>query len=137
MNYLLDTNQWSHIQRKTPGALARTALRPAGSSLFISVVSQAELLAGVERLADGQRKTDLRGLYEVAMRSSAGVLPIDSRVAERYALVAAQLRRDGTPIGANDMWIGATAIVHDLVLVTNDAHFGYIKGVRVEDWTVA
>jgi predicted nucleic acid-binding protein len=103
----------------------------------MSVVTQGELLAGVECMPDGRRKIELRQFYEQIIGSTQQIVPITPTVAERYAAVLAQLRRAGRPIVTNDIWIGATALVHGLVLVTNDAHFGYINGLRVEDWTVS
>lgn len=135
MNFLLDTNHWSHLQRRHPGILARLALLPEGATLFMPVVAQAELLAGVEVMNDGKRKQELRQLYEQTVRDAAEVLPIDSRVAERFAVVFAQLRRDGRPIETNDIWVSAIALAHDLTVVSSDTHFRFVQGLRVEDWT--
>lgn len=100
----------------------------------MSVVSQGELLAGVESLPDGRRKAELRLLYEQVIRSAHEIVPINRSVADQYAIALAQLRREGRPIVTNDIRIGATALVNDFVLVTNDAHFGFIKGLRTENW---
>ena len=136
MKYLLDTNHWSHLQRRHPGILARLAALPEGATLFMPVVAQAELLAGVEVMTEGKRKQELRRLYEQIVSDAAEVLAIDSRVAEHFASIFAQLRRDGRPIETNDIWVGAIALAHDLTVVSSDAHFRLIQGLRVEDWTV-
>lgn len=135
MNYLLDTNHCSYIQRRHPAVLARLKSLPEDAVLFLPVVAQAELLAGVETLPDGRRKAELRRLYEETLRDAADVLLIDSRVAEQFASIFGQLHRDGRPIETNDIWIGAIALAHDLTVVSNDAHLQFIKGLRVEDWT--
>lgn len=136
MNYLLDTNHWSYLQRRHPNVLARIAAIPADSTIYMPVVAQAELLAGVEAMSDGRRKVELRGLYEQVIASVAEVLPIDSRVAEHFASIFAQLRRDGSPIDTNDIWVAAIAMAHHLTVASSDMHLRAIKGLRVEDWTL-
>jgi predicted nucleic acid-binding protein len=135
MKYLLDTNHWSYLQRRHPVVLARLRSLPEEATLFMPVVAQAELLAGVESMADGQRKEELRRLYEETIQDAAEILPIDSRVAERFAIIFAQLRRDGRPIETNDIWLGAIAMAHDLTVVSNDVHLRFIEGFHVEDWS--
>ncbi len=98
------------------------------------VVAQAELLAGVELIEDERRRDRLRELYRFAVAQATEVLAVTSQVAERYAHIFADLRRKGTPIGTNDMWIAAIAQLHDLTLVTNDADFRFVDGLTVEDW---
>lgn len=135
VSYLLDTNHWSYLQRGDLNVLARLQALPEETLLFMPVVAQAELLAGVELAAEGRRKQELRQLYQQVMMDSADVLTIDSAVAERFALVFAQLQRAGRPIDTNDIWIASIALVRDLTVVSNDEHFHYVDGLRVEDWT--
>ncbi len=81
MNYLLDTNHWSFLQRRDPAVLARLQGLPEGAVLYMPVVAQAELLAGVELTAEGNRKEELRRIYEEVICECTDVLPIDSPVA--------------------------------------------------------
>lgn len=134
MRYLLDTNHWSYLQRRHPSILGRLRGLPDDAVLFMPVVAQAELLAGVELTATGRRKDELRRLYEHAVGETAEVLPIDSRVAEQFAVVLARLHRAGRRIETNDIWIAAIAFVHECTVVTNDAHFRCVEGLPVEDW---
>lgn len=99
------------------------------------VVAQAELLAGVESLPPGNRRDEIRQLYEQAVVAAAQVIGIDSRVGEHFARILVELRRLGRPIDTNDIWIGAIALAHELVVVSSDAHLRVIPGLRVEDWT--
>lgn len=137
MKYLLDTNHWSYLQRRHPAVLARLQGLPAEAVLYMPVVAQAELLAGVELTADGKRKEELRRLYEHAIGECADILVVDSAVAERFAGVLAHLRRKGRPIETNDIWVAAIALAHDLIVVSNDEHFQYVEGLQVENWTKA
>ena len=62
MKYLLDTNHWSYLQRGHPSVLARLQALAVDAVLYMPVVAQAELLAGVELTAAGRRKEELRRL---------------------------------------------------------------------------
>lgn len=70
MNYLLDTNHWSYLQRRHPSVLGRLQSLPGDATLYMPVIAQAELLVGVELAAEGRRKQELRALYETAIRDS-------------------------------------------------------------------
>ena len=63
MKFLLDTNHWSYLQRRQPQVVARIVALAQDAQLHISVISQGELLGGVESLPDGRRKAELRSLY--------------------------------------------------------------------------
>jgi predicted nucleic acid-binding protein len=136
MKYLLDTNHWSLLQRGQMQVVSRIRSLPQTSTLFMPVIAQAELLAGVETTPDGKRKSELRRLYDDSISSCAEVIPVTSPVAEKYAQIVASLRRHGKPIDTHDIWIAAIAAHHDLTVVSNDKHFRYIEELRVEDWSV-
>ena len=62
-------------------------------------------------------------------------LPFDDACAQHYGVVRAYLARRGTPIGPNDLLIAATALAHDLTLVTHNVdQFSRVVGLRIEDW---
>lgn len=81
----------------------------------ISVVTAGELEAGVLLAGDpASRAARLRRL--TAVLADVPVLPVDRRVAARYG----ELRSASGRRPTNDMWIAATALAHDLTLVTAD-----------------
>ncbi|MEN3002003.1 MAG: type II toxin-antitoxin system VapC family toxin [Armatimonadota bacterium] len=135
MSYLLDTNHWSYLQEEHPQILAHLQQLPPETVLCMSVISQGELLAGVEWAQGLRRKAQLRLLYERAVATAAMIVPITEDIAEQYAKIYAQLRRKGRLIQSNDIWIAATALAYNMVLVSADAHFRLIEGLQVEDWT--
>ena len=137
MNYLLDTNHWSYLQRRHPSVLARLESLPPDATVYMPVIAQAELLVGVELTADGRRKRELRALYETAIRENTDVLHVTSEVAGQFAAIFTRLRRKGRPIETNDIWIAATALARNLTLVSSDTHFHHVDGLRLEDWTKA
>jgi tRNA(fMet)-specific endonuclease VapC len=62
------------------------------------------------------------------------VLETTARTTAVYARVRHQLRAAGTPIPENDVWIAATAIEHNLPLVTRDNHFKVVEELEVLAW---
>ena len=127
--YLLDTNAWIAYLKGHPRVVER-AWRE--SRLAISAVSLGELSYGARKSA--KVEANLRRVERLA--SLVRVLPIDERVAEAYGWLRLDLERAGRPLGANDLWIAATAKAHDLVLVSADQAFRQVPGLRLEDWTV-
>lgn len=136
MNYLLDTNHWSHLQRNHPAVVAHIQGLPDEAKLYMPVVAQAELLVGVTLAAGEQRQQQLQVLYEQVIARATLILPITSPVTQHYALIFAALQRKGKPIPINDVWIAAIASTYNLIVVTNDEHFQCIDGLQVEDWTM-
>ncbi len=102
----------------------------------MSVIVQAELLTGIELIGGTSRGLELRIAYEAALQQSAHILPIDADVVPHFASLYAYLRRIGQPIGVNDMWIGATALTHNLTLVTSDPDFDRIPDLLRENWLI-
>ncbi|MBX7244637.1 MAG: type II toxin-antitoxin system VapC family toxin [Candidatus Sumerlaeaceae bacterium] len=135
MKYLLDTNHWSYIQQGFEPVVRKITSLPPESLLLMSVVSQAELMSGVLILPEGRRRDALMALFRESVASAAELVPINSEVAEQFALVFAELRRIGRPIPTNDIWLAATARAHRLTLVSADKHFAGVDGLTVECWT--
>lgn len=120
MSYLLDTNVLSELRRKNPdpGVLTWFAERPA-DRLYLSVLTLGELRKGVEGVTDLKRRQTLIDWLETELpRFFTGrILPVDAPVADRWGrLVAAA----GTPLPAIASLLAATAVEHDLVLVTRN-----------------
>jgi predicted nucleic acid-binding protein len=136
VNYLLDTNHWSYLQRREAMVVHHIQSLPDEATLYMPVVAQAELLAGVELAVSEPRKQELCTLYIQVITMAADILPITSEVAEQFAHIFANLRRKGRPIDTNDIWIAAIARVHNLIVVTNDEHFQYVEGLQVENWSI-
>ena len=56
---------------------------------------------------------------------------LDEETAERYAVIAAYLQSQGTPIPTNDLWIAATAMQYGLKLLTTDTHYQRVPQIIV------
>jgi len=62
------------------------------------------------------------------------ILPVDEETATAYAAVRSELKRAGTPIPSNDVWIAALCRQHSLPLLSRDRHFDLVRGLRRIDW---
>lgn len=103
----------------------------AAENLFISEITLAELKFGVEK--SDQPIKNLRAL--TAFLSGVQLLPIVQAL-DVFAKEKARLRKAGTIIDDFDLLIGATAVAHGLVLVTNNSrHLARVSGLDLEDWT--
>jgi tRNA(fMet)-specific endonuclease VapC len=89
--------------------------------VWIPLVVLGEIKAGF--LGGSQRHRNEVLLQKLLAKSTAGVLLPDRESAEHYARLFVQLKRAGTPVPDNDLWIAALALQHDLVLITRDRHF--------------
>ena len=125
MAVLIDTSVLVASER---GAITLGVVVDPDEQYLISVISAAELLHGVQR-ATGKR-AQTRSAYVEGLLASFSVLPVDMPVARAYALASAALARAGTPVDANDLWIGATAIAHGLDVLALDGDFDRIPGVN-------
>ena len=106
------------------------SLEQAEGSIFISVITLGELRFGARK--SGRIEENLRRVEEFAAESE--VLLCDEETSHLYGEVKDRLLRKGRPIPENDIWISATALQSGLVLVTRDAHFAFVEGLRTKRW---
>jgi predicted nucleic acid-binding protein len=112
--------------------IARESGRPLDDSLLpeesaISAVTVGELQAGVLAASD----TDVRArrLATLEALSDIEVLAIDEAVAASWALLRVHLAESGRRLNVNDLWIAATALAHQIPVVTQDEDFSPVEGV--------
>ena len=122
----LDTNAYTAFKRGDAGVVA--LLRKA-EQILLSATVLGELLAG---FAAGAREAENRTELTLFLASPRVVVThVTEATADLYALVFAALRRKGAPIPTNDLWIAAAALEHGAALLSFDAHFASIDGLRV------
>jgi hypothetical protein len=130
MGYLIDTNVWSELQkgaRATPCVL-RWFDAMATEDLFLSVMVVGEVRRGIESLRrrDAVQAERLEQRLAQLQRAMAGrILPISSAIAERWGKLNVP-----DPIPVVDGLLAATALEHDLVLVTRNVRDIKRTGVR-------
>jgi tRNA(fMet)-specific endonuclease VapC len=129
--YLLDTDTCVFIrQRRPPATLARFATLAPGETA-LSVITYGELVYGVEKSSSPAR--NLRTLQELV--ALVPVLPMPREAGLAYGTIRAVLARDGSLIGANDLWIAAHAMAANLILVTtNQREFKRVAGLTLDNW---
>ena len=124
MKLALDTNAYSAVARGEPRFVA---LVQAAQHVYVPFVVVAELRAGFAAGTLGRRNEATLARFLASTRVT--VLYADEQTTHHYAHVFAQLRRQGTPIPTNDIWIAAIVLQHDLALLTSDAHFSKISQI--------
>ena len=129
--YLLDTNACIRILNGTSERLVARLGEHEPAEIHLCAVVKAELLYGARKSSRPAANLRLLGRFFEPLLC----LPFDDACADRYGIIRAELERAGTPIGPNDLMIAATAVAHDLTLVTHDvAELSRVAGLRFEDW---
>lgn len=123
---ILDTGALIALER---GDINADLLGGDDADVAISSITAAELLVGVE-LADDQRRERRSALVE-GVFTRVEIVAFDLAVARHHAALLAYVRQAGTPRGAHDLQIAATARVTGRTVVTTDADaFGGLPGVN-------
>ena len=135
MSYLIDTNVVSELIRAKPEPRVVSWFNALpDAALYLSVLTLGELRKGVEKLPDTPRQEKLRLWLENDLLTWFGqnLLPVDARVADRWGRLLAEAAR---PVPAIDSLLAATALQHDLRLVTrNEKDFKFPGLVIVNPW---
>jgi predicted nucleic acid-binding protein len=122
--FLLDTNVVSELVRLKPdGNVLRWVEETNESVLFLSVLTLGEIRNGVERLRSGRRRGRLELWLQVDLRFrfEDRILPIDAAIADRWGMVSAIAAAKGKPVPVIDGLLAATALHHNLTLVTRNS----------------
>ena len=122
--FLLDTNCVSELVRVKPEPRVLEWMEAADEGLlYLSVLTLGEIRKGLAGLAQGKRRTQLETWLEVELRSrfSGRILAIDAPVADRWGVLAAQARRNGTSLPIIDGLLAATALHYNLTVVSRNA----------------
>ncbi len=132
--WLLDTNVLSELRkpRPEPRVLDFVAKQPL-DQLYISSVALAEIRYGVEIHPDAQRRTELLDWLRLIIRPMFAnrILPVSEDILLRWRLLVEVGRKAGITFSQPDLFIAATALQHDLTIVTRD-HAGFDRtGAKV------
>jgi predicted nucleic acid-binding protein len=94
----------------------------------VSIVTVAELRAGVLAAPDIESRD--RRMVTLEGVAGATIMPVEARVARAWAAMRAYLAASGRGVGANDLWIAATAVAHRMPVLTQDDDFDALSGVE-------
>jgi len=129
-HYLLDTNIVSDIVRNPQGVVACKIAAIGETEIATSIIVAAELRFGAEKRGSPKLSAQLQAVLDVLP-----ILPLSEGADVQYAILRAQLERDDTPIGGNDMLIAAHALAMDSILVTDNVReFERVNELRIENW---
>lgn len=135
MSYLLDTNVILEMVRTKPAKAVLVWFDNIPSeALYISVLTLGEIRRGVENFPDGARREKLRLWLEhdLADWFDTRILPVDMAVADRWGRLLALV---GRPVPSIDSLLAATALHHELRIVTrNQKDFDYPGLEVVNPW---
>ncbi len=122
---LVDTNAYTAFML---GQAAVVEVVAHAERICLNSIVLGELLGG---FAAGTREAKNRAeLARFLDSPRVEVVAVTAHTADSYALVYAGLRRKRQPIPTNDLWIAASALEHGAALLTHDAHFAQIDGLR-------
>jgi len=124
---ILDTNGLSAVADGDPGV--EPMLRDA-AEVAVPVIVLGEYRYGIQQSRDRQRYEQWLTEYLPHYR----ILDVDDETASRYAVLRYELRRAGTPIPSNDVWIAALCRQYSLPLLSRDRHFDSVRGIHRIDW---
>ena len=131
--YLLDTDICIYIAKNRPEQVRKRMEQCEPGDLAMSVITCGELYLGAQKSV---RQTEaFRTLRQLT--DAIAILDLDESVSRNYGIIRANLERQGTIIGANDLWIAAHAKTKDLILVTNNTReYTRIEHLTVENWAL-
>lgn len=124
---ILDTNGLSAVADGEP--TIEPILRNA-AQIAIPVIVLGEYRYGISQSRDRNRYEQWLSEYLPKFR----ILDIDERTTISYASVRLELKKAGTPIPSNDVWIAALCRQHSLPVVSRDRHFDSVLGIKRLHW---
>jgi predicted nucleic acid-binding protein len=138
--FLLDTNvisEFAHPDNE-PEARVRQWLESVDpESLYASVLTCGEIRKGIEKLDAGKRRTHLEQWLEKDFHEwfENRLLVVNEAIANRWGILTAEARRKGRPLAIIDGLLSATALEHDLTVVTrNSSDFSNIGASVLNPW---
>ena len=131
MTWQLDTSVCVPLINRTDERAAARLFDHSRNTVRLCSVVKAELYFGAQ---NSSRLTENLQRVETFCRAFES-LPFDDESAKRYGIVRAQLRREGRPIGGNDLMIASIAIAYSHILVTRNVdEFSRVSGLEIERW---
>lgn len=129
--YLLDTDHCIYTIKSDSRILHKLQTLPENAEIYTSIIAAAELFYGAYSSKNKEKRLqEIQGFL-----SQIAILPVDSRAAQIYGEIKADLRSKGLLIEDNDLFIASIAKSHALKLVThNIRHFNRVSGLEIEDW---
>ena len=128
MRLTIDTNIYAALKS---GSMHIRELLEKADEILVPVTVLGELYAGFQigRLTE----KNMNELDEFLSKPGISVIEIDKDTSFRYGFLIKELRKQGTPIPSNDVWIAASVMDTGSILVSRDKHFKNVPGLLVMD----
>lgn len=135
MSVLVDTCALSEVRRAKGSSRVRSRLAAIRDDDFLlSVITIAEIVRGIALLPNDERRVSLdRWVRAIEEKHADRILPIDLPVSRIWGELAAAARRTGVTLPAADGLIAATALRHNLAVMTRNTTDFRATGVRLVD----
>ena len=135
--YLLETSTCSYLMANHTRVKDCLASAQVTDYPFTCPIVRGEILFGIELLPAGRRR---QSLENQANNLFSGLIcdPIPETAGDFYAKIKRAAQELGTPLDECDLWIVATALALDAILITSDSDFHRVQGLfgfELEDWT--
>jgi tRNA(fMet)-specific endonuclease VapC len=121
---LLDTNAYVGFKRNV---VEMVDFIVSAESIMFSPIVLGELMCGFRNST--RFKENMEDLNRFLDHEAVELVQIGRITSDRYSRLAAQLKRQGTPVPTNDLWIAAQTMEHGAELITSDQHFEKINGL--------
>ena len=126
MKALVDTNAYTALMG---GEEKITSILEASDEVFVPTTVLGELHGGFQMGKFRDRNN--RELELFLSKPGVRVVDITKAVAERYGVLIKILKKQGTPIPTNDIWISAAVLETGSKLLTRDRHFKHVPGIYI------
>ena len=131
MRYLLDTNMVTAILKENPKVTNQLeSLNRQNEEVFISGITYYEIERGLLAVKAVKKLSD----FEKFLKKYQVLLLDDMAIFQKASEIYADLKQRGLPIQDADIFIAATAIIHNLIVVSHDSDLLRIKELKLEDW---
>ncbi len=134
MNYLLDTCVLSELIRENPEAnVASWISGIPETSMYLSVLTIGEIHKGIEKLPESKKKDRLHKWVnsDLCIRFKNRILDLDLEVSTKWGQIQGKAEQVGKPMPIIDGLIAATALSHDLIVVTRNTEDMEQSGVTL------
>lgn len=121
MRIAIDTNRYVDLCK---GLAATVEILETATEIILPFIVLAELRAGF--LLGRRQVENERALNRLLLKDGVEVIYPDDQTTHHYASVYRQLRKQGTPIPTNDMWLAALVLQHNVALHARDKHFDHL-----------
>jgi predicted nucleic acid-binding protein len=134
-DYLLDTSTISLMVRRDPAVTSKAASLARDNQLLMPTIVRGEILYGLDRLPEGDKKRQLsREIF--GLFATFPCISIPPAAGDHYARIKTIAENSGSDLSENDLWIAATSLSLNSILVSADKDFRRIPDLNVEDWSV-